>query len=261
MPILKPTFVFSFAICLAFQTAGMSQSHQESGTKELNATESDTVKSDNVDTDTQPGLRYLALGDSYTIGELVDESDRWPVQLAKELNAAGIVVASPEIIAKSGWTTDELNSAIDEAQPHSNYDFVTLLIGVNNQYRGRPVDNYAEEFADLLDRAILFAGGQSDRVLVVSIPDYGITPFVKEKEKDSKKIARELNAYNKTARQISRGKKVPFVNITPVSRKRGLEPAMIAEDNLHPSGKMYAEWTKLILPVARKLLQPAASAK
>ena len=122
-------------------------------------------------------MSYLALGDSYTIGEGVPDADRWPVQLATALRAEGIDLADPRIIATTGWTTDELASAIDVAEPVGRYDFVSLLIGVNNQYRGRSVAEYRGEFTALLKRAIGFAGGRPERVLVLSIPDWGVTPF------------------------------------------------------------------------------------
>lgn len=199
-------------------------------------------------------LRYLALGDSYTIGESVDAQARWPVQLAEGLRKAGIAIDDPVIIAKTGWTTDELDSAIDAADPSDDYDFVTLAIGVNNQYRGRDVDNYREEFAALLQRAIGFAGGNPRHVLMLSIPDWGVTRFGQASGRDTSRIASELDAYNAAAREICAAQGVAFVDITPVSRAHGAEPAMLADDGLHPSAAMYALWTRQALPVARRLL-------
>jgi lysophospholipase L1-like esterase len=199
-------------------------------------------------------LSYLALGDSYTIGEGVDAPARWPHQLAAALRADGIALQDPRTIARTGWTTDELSSAIDDAGSLGEFDFVSLLIGVNNQYRGRAVENYREEFAALLDRAIAFAGGHADRVLVLSIPDWGATRFGAGSGRDLAQIARELDAYNAAAREISVARGVAFVDITPVSRARGNEDAMLAEDGLHPSAAMYAEWARGALPVARALL-------
>src|SRR3954453_11153972 len=142
--------------------------------------------------------RYLALGDSYTIGESVAVADRYPVQLARELK-----LGEPEIIAKTGWTTDELSAAIDKAMdkadPHGPYDLVTLLIGVNNQYRGRSADEYRTQFAGLLQRAIGFAGGNAQHVIVVSIPDWGVTPFAEGR--DRAKIAREIDQFNAINRE------------------------------------------------------------
>ncbi len=198
--------------------------------------------------------RYLALGDSYTIGESVAEGDRWPVQLARGLRAQGIALADPRIIAKTGWTTDELDAAVDAADPLGEFDFVSLLIGVNNQYRGRAVDNYRDEFAALLERAIGFAGGRADRVLVLSIPDWGVTRFGNGSGRDLAKVAREVDTYNAAAKAICAARGVTFVDITPVSRQRGNEAAMLAEDGLHPSSAMYAAWAQQALPVARQLL-------
>ena len=202
------------------------------------------------------GLRYLALGDSYTIGEEVAVEGRWPHQLASRLRAEGIDLADPLTIATTGWTTDELDAAIDAADPRGPFDFASLLIGVNNQYRGREVTEYAREFAALLGRAIGLAGGRADRVLVLSIPDWGVTPFGAASGRDVAAIARELDAYNATARQACDANGVAFVDITPASRALGADPRMLADDGLHPSASMYAEWTKLALPGARRLLQP-----
>ncbi len=200
-------------------------------------------------------LRYLALGDSYTIGEAVAESGRWPVQLAAGLSERGIAVAAPRIIATTGWTTDELALALDLAEPLGQWDFVSLLIGVNNQYRGRGATQYAGEFRELLERAIGYAHGRSDRVLVLSIPDWGATPFGATDKRGPATIGAELDVFNITASEICARHGVAFVDITPVSRERGSEPAMVAEDGLHPSAAMYAQWTALALPVAMDLLR------
>lgn len=200
-------------------------------------------------------LRYLALGDSYTIGEAVAESERWPLQLAAGLSERGIAVAAPRIIATTGWTTDELALALDLAEPLGEWDFVSLLIGVNNQYRGRGATQYAGEFRELLERAIGYAHGRSDRVLVLSIPDWGATPFGATDKRGPATIGAELDVFNITASEICARHGVAFVDITPVSRERGSEPAMVAEDGLHPSAAMYAQWTALALPVAMDLLR------
>lgn len=201
-------------------------------------------------------LSYLALGDSYTIGEGVPESSRWPHQLARALRIEGIDLGDPLTIAATGWTTDELDAAIDDADPQGPFDFASLLIGVNNQYRGRSVDEYSRGFAALLARTIGFTGGRADRVLVLSIPDWGVTPFGAASGRDPDAIARELDAFNAAARAACEARGVAFVDIAPVSRVRGAEPAMLAGDGLHPSSTLYAEWTRLALPVARRLLQP-----
>ena len=145
-------------------------------------------------------LAYLALGDSYTIGEGVDEAGRWPVQLASALRASGLAIDDPHIIATTGWTTDELSVAMDAQEPLGEWAFVSLLIGVNNQYRGRPVDDYLGEFTRLLQRAIALAGDRAGRVLVLSIPDWGVTPFAFASGRDAHAIADDLDAYNAAAR-------------------------------------------------------------
>jgi len=199
---------------------------------------------------------YLALGDSYTIGESVPEAGRWPVQLAGALRGDGIALADPRIIATTGWTTDELSAAMDAAEPLGQWDFVSLLIGVNNQYRGRDVGEYRGEFTVLLQRAIALAGDRADRVLVLSIPDWGVTPFGQRSARDPAEIARQLDAYNAAARSVCAELGVAFVDITPVSRELGAQPGMVAEDGLHPSAAMYTEWTRLAHPAARTLLGP-----
>ena len=203
---------------------------------------------------TPAGMRYLALGDSYTIGEGVAPAGRWPMQVASALRAEGIALRDPRIIATTGWTTDELASAIDAAEPLGHWDLVSLLIGVNNQYRGRSVADYRCEFTELLDRAIGFANGRSDRVFVVSIPDWGVTPFAVHEADNRGNISAEIDAFNAAARAVCEKRGVAFVDITPASRDRGGEPDQVAEDGLHPSAAMYTTWTGLVLPVARKLL-------
>jgi lysophospholipase L1-like esterase len=183
-----------------------------------------------------PHARYLALGDSYTIGESVAASERFPVQLAKQL-----AIGEPEIIARTGWTTDELNAAIDAAKPHGPYDLVTLLIGVNNQYRGRDAEQYRQEFAALLQRAIGFAGGNAKHVVVVSIPDWGVSPFAEGR--DRAKIGREIDLFNAINREETQRAGARYADITPVSRR---EKTLVAPDGLHPSGAMYGEWVKVI---------------
>jgi len=196
------------------------------------------------------GIRYLALGDSYTIGESVPEAGRWPVQLAALLRERGIAIADPRIIARTGWTTDELSAAMDEQEPLGEWDFVSLLIGVNNQYRGRPVEDYRPEFERLLQRAIALAGGRADRVIVLAIPDWGVTPFGAKSGRDLAAVSAQLDAYNAAKREIAQAQGVAFVNIASVSRARGGESTMVAEDGLHPSAMLYAEWAALALPVA-----------
>jgi lysophospholipase L1-like esterase len=209
-----------------------------------------------------PPLRYLALGDSYTIGEGVEDAGRWPMQLAARLREAGIAIADPRIIATTGWTTDELAAAMDAAEPLGDWDFVSLLIGVNNQYRGRAVDEYVGEFHRLLRRAIALAGGRMERVLVLSIPDWGGTPFAFASGRDRQAIAHDLDAYNAAARELCAAEGVAFVDITGISRTEAGSDAsaMLAEDGLHPSAAQYARWTDAALPVALGLLAGGATA-
>jgi lysophospholipase L1-like esterase len=198
-------------------------------------------------------LRYLALGDSYTIGEGVPESGRWPMQLANALRNDGIPMSDPRIIAQTGWTTDELDAAIDTALVFPEYDLVSLLVGVNNQYRGRDVDEYRMQFAGLLERAIGFAQGRRERVLVLSIPDWGVTPFARGLARDVRQVANEIDAFNAAALETCMRRGVVFVDITGVSRQRGVEAEMLVDDGLHPSALMYAEWTRLALPAVRMM--------
>ena len=198
-------------------------------------------------------LRYLALGDSYTIGEGVPESGRWPVQLANALRNDGIPMSDPRIIAQTGWTTDELDAAIDTALVFPEYDLVSLLVGVNNQYRGRDVAEYRTQFTSLLERAIGFAQGRRERVLVLSIPDWGVTPFARGLARDVRQVANEIDAFNAAALETCMRRGVVFVDITGVSRQRGVEAEMLVDDGLHPSALMYAEWTRLALPAVRMM--------
>ena len=199
-------------------------------------------------------LTYLALGDSYTIGEGVDDAGRWPLQLAAALRASGIAIAEPRIIATTGWTTDELSAAMDAAEPLGEWEFVSLLIGVNNQYRGRPVDDYLGEFTRLLQRAIGLARGDAGRVLVLSIPDWGVTPFAFAGGRDAQAVADDLDAYNAAAREACDAHGVAFVDITTISRDDGGSVAMLADDGLHPSAAQYARWADAALPMAIRLL-------
>jgi lysophospholipase L1-like esterase len=198
-------------------------------------------------------LRYLALGDSYTIGESVSESARWPVQLAQRLRADGFAVAPPRLIATTGWTTDELSAAMDAAGPLGEWDLVSLLIGVNDQYRGRDPEAFRTGFVALLERAIRLARGEARRVVVLTIPDWGVTPFGAASGRDRSAIARALDGYNTIVAEEARRRGVAPVDIVPVSRARGAE--WVAEDGLHPSAALYKAWTALALPPVRGLLE------
>ncbi len=202
-------------------------------------------------TDARAAGRYLALGDSYTIGEGVAPEGRWPVQLARRLRGDGVAIDDPQIIATTGWTTDELSAAMDTAAFSRSYALVTLLIGVNNQYRARSLANYREEFAALLARAIALAGERADHVIVVSIPDWGITGFARAHGRDAHRVGIEIDAFNATAREIARDRGVAFVDVTAISRDAGDAPDALVDDRLHPSAAQYARWTDAILAAAR----------
>lgn len=195
---------------------------------------------------------FLALGDSYTIGEGVDADERWPAQLARRLGALGVSVAEPLVVARTGWTTDELSAAMDAATLAPPYDLVTLLIGVNNQYRGRALENYRDEFALLLARACDLARTGARGVVVVSIPDWGVTRFARDR--DARPIGADIDAFNAAARAVATAGGVAFVDVTAASRDAGDAQAMLVGDGLHPSAAQYALWTDEILPAARRAL-------
>ncbi|HTG33148.1 MAG TPA: SGNH/GDSL hydrolase family protein [Thermoanaerobaculia bacterium] len=202
----------------------------------------------------QHAPRYLALGDSYTIGESVGAADRWPVRLAALLRERGVAVADPEIVARTGWTVRELSQGIDAAAPHGAYELVTLLIGVNDQYRGGDAEAYRADFVAMLRRAAGFAGGRVERVVVLSIPDWGVTPFAEKSGRDRGKIATEIDRFNQINREETARAGAHYVDVTPISRKAATERSLIAIDGLHPSGTMYAEWARLALPAAQAAL-------
>ena len=186
-------------------------------------------------------IKYLALGDSYTIGQSVAFEDRYPIQLETQLINDSINVDTTIIIAKTGWTTANLKNAIIDADLTDTFDLVSLLIGVNNQYQGRPIDEYEIEFAELLQTAIDFAGGKKENVFVISIPDYACTPFGNGNTLTSQKID-DFNLVNKT---ITDSVGISYFNITPISREGLDKPELVASDNLHPSGEQYSRWVDL----------------
>lgn len=202
-----------------------------------------------------PPLRYLALGDSYTIGEGVASADRWPELLAAELRKGGVAVGAPQIVARTGWTTEELQSAVDAAGLAGPYDLVTLLVGVNNQFRGGTAEAYREPFRKLLGDAIRFAGGKAQSVIVVSIPDWGATPFAAGK--DGAGIARAIDAFNTVNKQEASKAGARYVGVTALSREAPQKPDWLAADGLHPSGAMYRAWVERLKPEAVAALMPA----
>ncbi|MEX1071464.1 MAG: SGNH/GDSL hydrolase family protein [Anaerolineales bacterium] len=197
-------------------------------------------------------LTYLALGDSYTIGQSVPEDERWPVQLVAKLRGAGIPIADAEIIARTGWTTAELMRAIEEQYQPKTYDLVSVLVGVNDQYRGYPIEEYRTQFHEILAFALSAAGGDPSRMIVLSIPDWGVTPYAEGL--DLAKIAAEIDAFNAVAREESAAAGVQYFDITPISREALQNRDLIAGDGLHPSGEMYAGWVKAVFPYVFDLL-------
>ncbi|HEX7341899.1 MAG TPA: SGNH/GDSL hydrolase family protein [Rhodanobacteraceae bacterium] len=198
--------------------------------------------------------RFLALGDSYTIGEGVAEAARWPMQLATRLRAAGLAIDDPQIIAVTGWTTDELATGMDDATFTPPYALVTLLIGVNNQYRGRDAADYRAEFRALLARAITLAGDDTRHVLVVSIPDWGVTRFAREQGRDGSAIAVAIDVFNAAAHAEAEHAGSHWIDITAISRQCGDAAHMLATDGLHPSAVQYEHWLQRITPAARHAL-------
>lgn len=199
---------------------------------------------------------FLALGDSYTIGEGVDAQLRWPAQLATRLREEGHSIDPADVIATTGWTTDELASALPSAQLRDRYDLVSLLIGVNNQYRGRDLENYRIECAGLIDFAIGKANGRAQRVMVLSIPDWGVTPFAAAQGADAERVAAHIDHFNAIARELSIARGTAWIDVTDISRGAGRD--MLTEDGLHPSAEQYALWAERVLPAARAVLgQPA----
>ena len=199
------------------------------------------------------GLKYLSLGDSYTIGESVKTDERWSVILSNLLSQQKFQFETLNIIAKTGWTTSELQAAVIGQAPKNEYDLVSLLIGVNNQYRGQSIDTYRKEFRALLNSSIDLAKGRVDRVFVLSIPDWGVTPFAAGTDKA--KTAREIDAFNAAAKEECAKLGIVFIDITPISRTATNDRTQIASDGLHFSGLMYKQWADAALPTVKRLLE------
>ena len=202
--------------------------------------------------------KFLALGDSYTIGESVLEKDRWPVQLAAALNKKGWKIEDPRIIAVTGWRTDQLKAAIEDAKLQNDYGLVSLLIGVNNQYQKKSAESYAPEFEELLQMAVKLAGGKKENVFVVSIPDYGFTPFGKPKQEE---ISKAIDQFNGTNKGIALKLGIRYIFITDLTREGLNNPEYVAGDGLHPSGKMYSLWVERMVEMLRILAKAKAENK
>lgn len=188
---------------------------------------------------------FLALGDSYTIGELVPLHESFPYQVLQLLRDGNLEFSAPEIVAKTGWTTDELLNHINSIKLNIQYDIVTLLIGVNNQYRGRSVENFIPELNKLIEIAINKSGNKNENVFLLSIPDWGVTPFAKEK--DQQKISLEIDQYNNACKNSAANFGLQFIDITASQRLDNNKDGFLAEDNLHPSGKEYKKWAEVLV--------------
>lgn len=257
-------FAFLFSVFILFVALSCTghddkfhseESVNDNSVKEENQENQEEMAGDDStseETQEYGNYNYLALGDSYTIGESVKTEERFPVQLSEELTKNGFNIEEQVIIARTGWTTDELASAIESRNLEGNFDLVTLLIGVNNQYRGLDSDEYRTQFAELLQTAIQFAGKETN-VIVVSIPDYGVTPF--GQNINSTRIAEEIDLYNRINLEETQKTEAQYVNITEISRQAKNDKTLVASDGLHPSGKMYSLWVEEILPVAKQILE------
>jgi lysophospholipase L1-like esterase len=197
---------------------------------------------------------YLALGDSYTIGEGVPVYENFPYQIVQRLRKAGYAVYAAEIVAKTGWTTDELQAGIDKSSFLNTYDVVSLLIGVNNQYRGRSIQEYTEQFDSLLQQAIRFAGNRATHVFVVSIPDWGVTPYATNNGKNAAVVAHEIDAFNAVNKSLADKHAVHYIDITPGTRLAANDPSLLAADQLHPSGKEYTLWAEKLAEGIKNIL-------
>lgn len=229
-------FIFSIIILITFASCG----------KKL------LPSAQNPPTPTGGTYSYLALGDSYTIGQSVKMSERFPAQTVARLRAQGVSIADPVYIATTGWTTANLQSAIASQHPPANFDVVTLLIGVNDQYQRMDTAGYAQRFEQLVQKSVELAGGRKSRVFVVSIPDYSVTPFVPAGDKA--RVSREVDLFNEINRRITGAYGISYTDITPGSREGANNPSLIADDNLHPSGQEYAKWAALLAPKIRSVL-------
>ena len=245
--IMFVTFVFLFMMVNSCKAGDESKPEDTQNTSDENSDQESNNESDTT------LMTYLALGDSYTIGEGVTVEDRYPVQLQGQLEENSIHLEEVKIIAQTGWTTGQLLSSIESSELNEQYGMVSLLIGVNNQYRGMSIDHYREEFLTLLEMSIEFAGHNPKKVIVLSIPDWGVTPFAEGQDRE--KIAREIDAFNLVNFEESEKKGVHYVDVTGISRQASAQPNLIAGDGLHPSGTMYALWVEKMIPAAMSIYE------
>jgi len=239
---IRIIFCYTFLVLLVLTSCNRQNEKEKQG----DMAQDDSMPENNAD------YTYLALGDSYTIGEGVETAARFPVQLSEKLTRNGFLVDTPEIVAQTGWTTDELAAAVAGRKLDEKYDLVTLLIGVNNQFRGRDSGEYRTQFAELLQTAAGIAGDEAS-VIVISIPDYGVTPFGRERNPEM--IAKEIDLFNQINYEETRKTSARYIDITGISRQAVNNPELIASDGLHPSGGMYRLWVEEIFPVARQILE------
>ncbi len=247
---MKKIAFLCFICLITFGACSNSDDNNSPYNNQMNDDDNDT-DSTNIDVES---LKILALGDSYTIGQSVCETCRFPVQLKDSIATTIEADISVEIIAQTGWTTSNLINAINTSNPSSDYDLVTLLIGVNNQYQHKPFSLYEAEFPMLMEKAIQFANGDKNNVIVVSIPDYAYTPFG-QGNSDSQQISSDIDQYNTFAKSYCDERNIVFVNITDITRLGLEQPNLVASDGLHPSELAYSKFVGRLLPIAIEKLQ------
>ena len=211
------------------------------------------------ETDTTTGAvtgvsaKFLALGDSYTIGQNVQQYERFPAQTVQLLRSQNLNISDPQYVATTGWTTTNLLSATKRQNPPKDFDIVTLLIGVNDQYQQRDTAGYREKFSELLNKAVKCAGSRTSHVFVLSIPDYSVIPFVAEAEKA--RVSTEIDLFNAINKEVTLQNNITYIDITPSTRQAANDASLIAHDGLHPSAKEYAVWANMLAPLIKKALQ------
>ncbi len=249
--IINSSLTIAFSVLfIIFACVGCSKEKNISPANEtaMNAKDTTTTK----DTTIIANAKYIALGDSYTIGQSVQETQRFPAQTVQLLRNENINVRDPQYIATSGWTTANLISAINMENPAKDFDIVTLLIGVNDQYQRRDTTGYRTLFIEVLNKAVDFAGGRKAHVFVLSIPDYSVTPFVGEDDKA--RVSMQIDQFNAINKEVTLQNRISYIDITPSTRQAVSDPSLIANDGLHPSGKEYAVWARMLAPLIKKVL-------
>ncbi len=206
-----------------------------------------------MNTTNDTGKRYLALGDSYTIGQSVAENERFSAQTVALLRAQNITIKDPQYIAITGWTTANLMAAVNSQNPQGPFDVVTLLIGVNDQYQGVDTATYRTRFTQLLNKAVQLAGAKASHVFVLSIPDYSVTSFVQQADKA--RVRREVDLFNAINKQVTLLYNIAYADITPSTRQAETNASLIANDGLHPSGSEYKKWAEMLAPLMKPVLQ------